>query len=618
MQNLEALVTEVVAQGVEVVVQEVVLPIKRQKALATEVVVQEAVLPIKRQKALVTEVVVQEAVLPIEQQEVLVTEVVVQEVEVVVQEVEVVVQEALVAEVEADDSVGQSFLKYKKMKRYYITILTVLICAITTAQNIDEVLRFSSENFQGTARFQGMSGAFGALGGNLSALNVNPAGSAIFNNNLFTFSGTNYKSNNDALYFNITENTVSNSLKINQMGGVFIYNNTNNSTDWKKFALAFNYDVVQNFDNKFSVSGRGNEGIDNYFLNFAQGIPIREIKRWEDEYIEEAYLDIGTDSYFNQQAFLGYYGGILDPVAKTDDNTEYISNAKYHLVDQKFLQRTSGHNSKFTINLASQYQRDIYIGASLNFYTIIYDKRTEFTETGYDLNSKIQRSIFDNLLHTEGNGFSFDLGIIAKLNKDVRVGGSYRSPVWYGLKDETAQRINSDLADDDINDINFNIVNIYEKYTVKIPEKLTASIAIIFGKEGLLSFDYGYQDMSRAELGLISDDSFSMVNSTISNELGAVSSFRLGGEYRIDRISLRGGYRFEQSPYVKGKIKPIGDLTGYSAGIGYNFSGSRLDLAFSHSEQDIELRLFDTGITTAAKINAINTNITVGYTINLF
>ena len=508
MQNLEALVTEVVAQGVEVVVQEVVLPIKRQKALVTEVVVQEAVLPIeqqevlvtevvvqeavlpikqqevlvtevvvqeavlpiKRQKALVTEVVVQEAVLPIEQQEVLVTEVVVQEVEVVVQEVEVVVQEALVAEVEADDSVGQSFLKYKKMKRYYITILTVLICAITTAQNIDEVLRFSSENLQGTARFQGMGGAFCALGGDLSALNVNPAGSAIFNNNLFTFSGTNYKSNKDALYFNITKNTVSNSLKINQMGGVFIYNNTNNSTDWKKFVLAFNYDVVQNFDNKFLASGRGNEGIDKYFLSFIKDIPLGEITRKEDEYIEEAYLDIGADSgYVHQQAFLGYYGGILDPVAKTDGNIKYISNAKYHLVDQDFLQTTSGHNSKFTVNLASQYQRDIYIGASLNFYTIIYDKKAKFTETGYDLNSKIQRSTFDNLLHTEGNGFSFDLGIIAKLNKDVRVGGSYRSPVWYGLKDETAQRINSDRADDDINDINFNIVNIYEKYTVKNP-----------------------------------------------------------------------------------------------------------------------------------------------------
>jgi hypothetical protein len=39
-------------------------------------------------------------------------------------------------------------------------------------------LRYSQDNLNGTARFRAM-GAFGALGGDLSSLNVNPAGSAI-------------------------------------------------------------------------------------------------------------------------------------------------------------------------------------------------------------------------------------------------------------------------------------------------------------------------------------------------------------------------------------------------------------------------------------------------------
>ena len=39
------------------------------------------------------------------------------------------------------------------------------------------------------------------------------------------------------------------------------------------------------------------------------------------EYLEEAYLDIGAQQGFtDQQAFLGYYGGIIDPVDETDDN----------------------------------------------------------------------------------------------------------------------------------------------------------------------------------------------------------------------------------------------------------------------------------------------------------
>ncbi|MEP5428457.1 MAG: UPF0164 family protein, partial [Flavobacteriaceae bacterium] len=73
------------------------------------------------------------------------------------------------------------------MKRI-ITFIMVLSCVFLSAQNINDVLRYSSENIQGTARFQAMGGAFGALGGDLSSLNVNPAGSAVFNYSQFTIS----------------------------------------------------------------------------------------------------------------------------------------------------------------------------------------------------------------------------------------------------------------------------------------------------------------------------------------------------------------------------------------------------------------------------------------------
>lgn len=500
------------------------------------------------------------------------------------------------------------------MKRH-VTFLTVLVCVITSAQNINDVLLYSTENLQGTARFQGLSGAFGALGGDLSSLNVNPAGSAVFNNSQFTISATNYNRNNDATYFNRTNNTELNSLEINQLGGVFIFKNTNDNADWKKLSLAFNYDMARNFDDDFFASGNSNQGIDNYFLSFAQGIPFGPLLIQDGEYIEEAYLNIGADlGYVDQQAFLGYYGGIIDPVEQTDNNTQYVSNALYSNVNQEFMQSASGYNGKFTINMGSQYQENLYLGASLNFHSVVYDKLTQFRESGYDAGSEIQFVDFDNFLHTEGTGFSLSIGAIAKLNENVRIGGSYQSPTWYRLTDDTAQRINSDLADADIRFIDFNVVNLFEEYRIKTPGKLTGSLAIIFGKDGLLSFDYGYQDMSQAELRPTSDPSFASENSFIANELGTVSSFRIGGEYRIDQVSLRGGYRFEQSPYNDGAT--IGDLNGYSAGIGYNFGGSRLDLAYNRSEQDVNQRLFDTGLNTPALINAIHTNVTLGFTLN--
>lgn len=500
------------------------------------------------------------------------------------------------------------------MKRTY-TFILLLACSLVGAQNINDVLRYSQEFPQGTARFQGMSGAFGALGGDLSSLNVNPAGSAVFNNGLFSVTVSNQHSKNEASYFSNNTDASLNSFDLNQVGGVLVFNNTDDSK-WKKLSLAFNYDLVNNFDNEFFIAGQSDQGIDNYFLSFAGGVPFGPLLIQDGEYIEEAYLDIGSSlGYVDQQAFLGYYGGIIDPMDETDDNnTEYISNAGYSTVIQQYAQSNAGYNSKFTANIASQYGDNLYLGASLNIHNILFEKLSRLTERGFDLDSEIKNISFDNLLRTEGSGFSFSLGAIAKLNEMVRIGGSYQSPTWYRLSDETSQKINSDLADDDISFINFNIINVFEDYKIKTPGKLTGSLALVFGQDGLISFDYGYQDMSNAQLKPTTDPAFASENRFIADQLRAVSTLRLGGEYRIKAISLRAGYRFEQSPYAYGST--IGDLNGYSGGIGYNFGGSRLDLAYSFASQDMNKLLYDTGLPTPASITHKNSVISLGYTLN--
>ncbi|MDC6366751.1 MULTISPECIES: OmpP1/FadL family transporter [Flavobacteriaceae] len=492
------------------------------------------------------------------------------------------------------------------------TFIMVLACAVANAQNIDDVLRYSTENIQGTARFQAMGGAFGALGGDLSSLNVNPAGSAVFNYSELSITGSNYNRNNDALFGNSTRNAEMNSVELNQVGGVFVFKS--NNSNWKKMALAFNYDMVQNYDNEFFAAGNTSLGIDNYFLNFAQGQALGPLRVQQGEFIENAYLDIGSSLGFGaQQAFLGFQAGLIEPTEDDDANTSYFSNAQYGVLNQEYTQRTTGYNSRFTLNFAGQYQDNLYLGASLNFHSVLYERLTLLDESGYDQESPVQFTTFDNFLHTEGYGFSFSVGAIAKLNDNIRVGGSYQSPTWYELTDDTSQSINSSLAVSDIGFIDFGIVNLFEEYRIKTPAKLTGSVAVVFGKDGLLSFDYGYQDMSEAELRPTSDPSFASENDFIASQLGVVNTYRLGGEVRIDEVSLRAGYRYEESPYENGDL--VGDLTGFSGGIGYNFGGSRLDLAFSRTEQDVNTFLFDSGINSAAMINRINTNVTLGYTL---
>lgn len=497
------------------------------------------------------------------------------------------------------------------MKRV-TTFIMVLVCTYASAQNINDVLRYSTENLLGTPRFQAMGGAFGALGGDLSALNVNPAGSAVFNYGQITISGSNYNRDNEVLFGNSTRTTDINSVELNQVGGVFVFKSTD--SPWKKLALSFNYDLAQNFDNEFVASGNTTQGIDNYFLNFAQGQTLGNLRVQQGEFIEEAYLDIGASLGFGgQQAFLGFQAGIIEPTEDVDANTSYFSNAEYSSVNQQYLQSTSGYNSKFTLNFAGQYQENLYLGASLNFHSVLYDRLTLLDESGYDTDSPVQFTTFDNFLRTEGYGFSFSVGAIAKLNDNLRIGGSYQSPTWYELTDDTSQRINSTLAVSDINFIDFGIVNLFEEYRIQTPAKITGSAAVVFGKDGLLSFDYSYQDMSQAELRPTTDANFAAENEFISNQLGVVNTYRAGGEVRIDKLSLRGGYRYEESPYENGEI--IGDLTGFSGGIGYNFGGSRLDLAFSRSEQDVNTLLFESGIDSSVMVNNINTNVTLGYTL---
>ena len=489
-----------------------------------------------------------------------------------------------------------------------------MLCTFVSAQNINDVVRYSTDNLQGTARFQAMGGAFGALGGDLSSLNINPAGSAVFNFSEFTVTGSNYNRNNDAAYGNSIRNTDVNFLEINQAGSVFVFNASDNSP-WRRLSFAVNYDLVKNFDNEVFASGNSTQGIDNYFLNFAQGQELRNLRTFDGERIDDAYLDIGSSLGFGaQQAFLGFQSGLIEPNEDTDENTAYFSNAQYTNLNQEYNQITNGYNSKFTLNFAGQYQENLYLGASLNFHTVFYDKLTTFDETGYDGTSEIQFTTFDNFQHTEGNGFSFSLGAIAKLNDNIRIGGSYQSPTWYRLTDDISQRINTDspVANPNLSLIDFNLISFFPEYTIKTPSKLTGSAAIIFGKDGLLSFDYGYQDMSQAELRPTSDTAFASENQFISEQLGIVNSYRIGGEYRIDKVSLRAGYRFEESPYEKSSI--IGDLTGYSGGIGYSFGANRLDLAYTKTEQDTNDLLFDSGASNSTLVNRINTNISLGFT----
>lgn len=503
------------------------------------------------------------------------------------------------------------------MKKFIALILAGFSFSASYSQGVSDAMRFSHNNLNGTARFSALSGAFGALGGDFSAINVNPAGSAVFSNNQVGFTLSNYNIRNKSNYYGTLNDENNNSFDLNQAGGVLVFNDYNPKNNWKKITLGINYENINNFENSLFASGvNPNNSIDNYFLSYANanpsigqlGIPLRIL---QNSFYENL-------NYNDQQAFLGYNGYIIDPVdASNQNNAIYVSNIPdggnyYH---ENYVEST-GYNGKVNFNIATQYKNQFYLGLNLNTHFTDYTHSTSFYESNNNSNDTgVRRLRFDNDLHTYGDGFSFQLGAIAKITKEFRFGVAYDSPTWYRLNDELRQTLSStgfnygtppnpNLSSTTV-DSDFVIV--YQPYTLRTPGKWTGSLAYIFGKSGLISVDYALKDYGNARF--TPKNEFQNSNAALSNLLTRAAELRIGAEYRIKQWSLRGGYRKEQSPYQNGKT--IGDLTGTSAGIGYNFGNTKLDLAYSASKSDSQNGFFSQGFTDGATVRTKNNNISV-------
>ena len=491
------------------------------------------------------------------------------------------------------------------------------------AQDITDAVRYAQSDIQGSARFRALSGAFGALGGDMSAVGLNPAGSAIFNNNHASFSISNLNINNDLSYFNNTTTASNSEFDFHQAGAAFVFTDSGNSP-WKKIVLSVAYDKTNNFDTDWVTRGTNfNRSIDSYFLQNAQGLRLADISAINGESIVDAYINIGQDlGTQNQQAFLGFESFILEPDdINDDDNTSYTSNIGEGPYDQEYAYAATGYNGKVSFNLATQYQDHIYLGVNLNTHFINYDRITRLLETNNGEGAVINEVYFENTLSTTGAGFSFQLGSIVKVNQNLRLGLTYDSPTWYTITDETTQYIETFSIDgitgspNETFVVDPRVVNIFPDYKLQTPAKLTGSAAIVFGKQGLLSFDYSRKDYSKTKFKPTSDVVFAQQNTLISDALKVENTYRIGGEYKHKQFSFRGGYRLEESPYDNEDF--YGDLTGYSVGIGYNFGNTKLDLTYDASERDYNQQLYNIGLTDATSISRKNDNVTLSLSFNL-
>jgi long-subunit fatty acid transport protein len=411
------------------------------------------------------------------------------------------------------------------MKRIFLLTAMLCIVYITNAQTLsynDIGVLLAKEKIDGTARFNAMSGAFGALGNDLSAIEINPAGAAVFLKSEFAFSlGMNSTESNATFYgtsiLNENDNT-----NINQAGGVFVFKTNYTQGGWNKFAFAVNYSLLNDFNDAWIA--RGNSGYAPY-----------------------------TDFY--------------------DPDVNY-PNSEGHEMENY----TDGQNRKYSFTIASQYENDLYVGFSINTYDIEQLQRVLINEfNADDAGNTFDVSLLQEL-YTFGDGVSFNFGLISKPSDNVRLGVAYQSPIWYSLSEDFIDDGIEVLENNDLVVDENRQVNAFD-YKLRTPSKITGSFAYIFDRQGLISIDYTFKNYKNTELR---NGDFIYENQQFNSELETVGELRIGTEWRFDNISIRGGYHFEKNPYKNSLDSE--NIEGFSLGAGFKFRGGKFDLAYQKSD----------------------------------
>jgi len=223
---------------------------------------------------------------------------------------------------------------------------------------------------------------------------------------------------------------------------------------------------------------------------------------------------------------------------------------------------------------------------------------------------------FENELTSYGNGISMQLGAIFNLD-NWRLGLSYDSPQWLEINEELQQYVAAShyISGTPYNDIVApDYINFYEPYQMKLPSKLTASFAYIIGKKGLISVDYSTQNFQNIHFSDNQNSNyFNTLNQNISSTFQSVQQLRLGAEYRIKRISFRGGFFSQQAA-----LKQIDEAnTGVTTGLGLDFGNKNLNLALVFQQQNSRYSLLNEGLTDSYNLFEKITQFVISYNLKL-
>ena len=499
---------------------------------------------------------------------------------------------------------------------YKILFSILLISHISFAQNTSDALLISQDYISGSARFQSMGGAFTALGGELSAMQLNPAAGSVFLEGEANISYSISSIDNQSVFYNKGGENEATYNNINQLGIVFVINNTNNSSI-VKYALGVNYNRKNNFNENLSFEGNNNTGLDVFngndlmysgyssmavsFMLEANGYSPNNLNSVENMAFSTFLIDINdTDSPFYNNNYSDY----------TDEDPVYTTSTIANNSFQEYNKTRSGYTGQYTFSASLDIDDKFYLGASYNRSDINMITNTTLKESEFDSNSHVDNFTYKSYVNTIGSGSNFSIGIIMRPNDFIRIGAAYHSSTKYKLYDEYnySLDVNYNTAPDasEPNALSYSdeTSNSFFEYEIHTPYKANAGIAFILGKSGLISADYEYISYSSTKLGPKND--FYQENTEIRETMNSTNNIRIGTEWKISFISLRSGYSYQQSPYKNKDFQS--DTQSFSLGGGLNFKTWSFDIAYQKFVRDSDYYIYEPEMVDAAQINRNESN----------
>jgi hypothetical protein len=474
------------------------------------------------------------------------------------------------------------------MKTIIKTIALIVIPVITGwAQNEVDALRYSQIFYGGTARTGGMAGAFGALGGDLSSISVNPAGIGVFRTSEFTFSPTFCLNNTETKFGSGLNSDFKYNFNLNNVGFEAAFLNENRKEGWLSTNIAFGYNKLNNFHQAMLLQNYSTtNSMTDFFAASANGKPYSELYQFRE--------------------LLAWDRWLIDPDPSDTTGHQYVSSFDNYGEQQQKSIYTKGSMGEYFFSVGGNYSNIMYIGGTIGIQSLRYVQDAVYSEKDiHDTIPNFNEFTFTENLKTNGTGFNFKFGLLFRPTDWIRFGGAIHSPTFYNMSDHWNATMVSSF-EDTTSGTNESPEGTYN-YVLTTPFRAVGNLGLIIKKIAIIDVDYEFVDYSTARLRA-SDYAFYDENNNIETHYIAASNIRVGAELRFGPFSVRGGYGYYGSPYRNDQINKNAFRTVYTMGFGIKDKHFYFDIAYNIMKYSEKYYLWDPSVypVDVANISANN------------